>query len=292
LVLGALVVDSWTLLSRLPVRQATSAADFLDAPLGACLQARRWTYFHPHEDFSGYMVWDRPDPSDFDTLAQVLATSHAPEAKPHPMLIDVREMEAFAADTFERAIRYTRANFASLRRAVTRLAVVRPDTVVGAVAAGFFNVVPAFTRVGLFSEPAAAFAWLGREADASVLDEVKALRTTGLGSPLLRDLQHLLDAEPSLAVAEAARRLGLSVRTLQRRLGELGTNLTHESSQARVRLAERLLAESDLSVTEIAFRVGCSSAQHFSTLFRAFRGEPPSAYRARRHGPPNDDGAF
>ena len=27
-------------------------------------------YFRPHEDLSGYIVWDRPEPSDFDALAE------------------------------------------------------------------------------------------------------------------------------------------------------------------------------------------------------------------------------
>ena len=61
-----------------------------------------------------------------------------------------------------------------------------------------------------------------------------------------------------------------------------GTSFQLELDAARVRLAKRLLVESDSSLTEIAYDVGCASPQHFSTLFRRVVGAPPSAWRAER----------
>jgi AraC-like DNA-binding protein len=55
---------------------------------------------------------------------------------------------------------------------------------------------------------------------------------------------------------------------LQRRLTEQKTSFRQELDVARVRLAQRLLLESETSVTEVAIQVGLTSPQHLSTLFR------------------------
>ncbi|MET7640483.1 helix-turn-helix transcriptional regulator [Streptomyces sp. NPDC005438] len=51
----------------------------------------------------------------------------------------------------------------------------------------------------------------------------------------------------------------------------------------RVERAKALLRRGDLSVTEVCFAVGCTSLGSFSSRFTELVGEPPSAYRARRH---------
>ncbi len=48
----------------------------------------------------------------------------------------------------------------------------------------------------------------------------------------------------------------------------------------RARRAQTLLAESDLSITEIAARVGYGSSSHFSKAFRQATGLSPRAFRA------------
>ena len=49
----------------------------------------------------------------------------------------------------------------------------------------------------------------------------------------------------------------------------------------RIERAKELLAESDLTVTEICFEVGFESLGSFSTLFHKTVGWSPSIYRAR-----------
>ncbi len=44
-----------------------------------------------------------------------------------------------------------------------------------------------------------------------------------------------------------------------------------------------MLRDTDLSVTEVCLRVGFTSLGSFSTQFRRFVGESPSAYRTHRH---------
>jgi AraC-like DNA-binding protein len=49
----------------------------------------------------------------------------------------------------------------------------------------------------------------------------------------------------------------------------------------RIERAMALLRRGDLSVTEVCFRVGCSSLGTFSTRFTELVGVPPSIYRRR-----------
>jgi AraC-like DNA-binding protein len=51
----------------------------------------------------------------------------------------------------------------------------------------------------------------------------------------------------------------------------------------RIERAKALLRRGDLSVTEVCMAVGCTSLGSFSARFTELVGEPPSAYRARRH---------
>jgi len=52
-------------------------------------------------------------------------------------------------------------------------------------------------------------------------------------------------------------------------------------TRRRVERAKELLAESELTVTEICFEVGFESLGSFSTLFHKIVGWSPSIYRAR-----------
>ena len=49
----------------------------------------------------------------------------------------------------------------------------------------------------------------------------------------------------------------------------------------RMEQAKRLLAETDMSLSEIALQVGCSDHSHFTALFRVYVDQTPTAYRAQ-----------
>lgn len=90
--------------------------------------------------------------------------------------------------------------------------------------------------------------------------------------------------ESPLSIADAASSLGLSVRTLQRRLADSG--LTYRKLLDRVRLEEacRLIMNSDARLTEVAYQLGFSGPSHFSRAFRRWIGMAPQQFRQRiRH---------
>ncbi|GAB6899208.1 helix-turn-helix transcriptional regulator [Kineosporia succinea] len=62
-------------------------------------------------------------------------------------------------------------------------------------------------------------------------------------------------------------------------------------SEYRMVLAEELLDETDLSFTEITYRVGYASVGTFSSRFKKIVGVPPTTFRQRRRRPcpPEED---
>ena len=76
--------------------------------------------------------------------------------------------------------------------------------------------------------------------------------------------------------------LGISYRHLARHFSaHLGISPKKYQIRARVREARRLLAETRLLVTAIAFELGYPSSQHFAAQFRRVTGRSPSEWRTR-----------
>jgi AraC-like DNA-binding protein len=80
---------------------------------------------------------------------------------------------------------------------------------------------------------------------------------------------------------QAARALGLSDRTLKRRLQDEGTSYRMLLAEVRGRQANELLADETLSLTQIAERMGFSDLSRFSQAYKRWFGVAPSV---GRHG--------
>jgi AraC-like DNA-binding protein len=79
-----------------------------------------------------------------------------------------------------------------------------------------------------------------------------------------------------------ARRLGMGVATLRRRLEEEGTTFSDIVDDVRRKLAERHLSVSSPTVSEVAFLLGFSDVRAFGRAFRRWTGQSPTEYRAER----------
>ena len=86
------------------------------------------------------------------------------------------------------------------------------------------------------------------------------------------------------AIANVAKSLGMSARTMQRRLGELGTTYQIILDDVRRRLARRLLANTDLGMGEIAFVLGFEEVNSFMRAFHGWEKTTPAKWRARAGG--------
>ncbi|MDT8447217.1 MAG: AraC family transcriptional regulator ligand-binding domain-containing protein [bacterium] len=78
-----------------------------------------------------------------------------------------------------------------------------------------------------------------------------------------------------------ARRLGMSPRSLQRKLGEQGLQFRQMVEQARQQWAQIHLAQAQLNITEIAFLLGFSETSAFTRAFKRWTGLSPRDFRLK-----------
>lgn len=91
-------------------------------------------------------------------------------------------------------------------------------------------------------------------------------------------LEWLPQGEPR--VADVARHLAVSVRTLQAALKAEGTSYRSLLSDLRLRLSRGHLKDARVSIAEVSFLVGFSEPSAFHRAFKRWAGQTPQAYRA------------
>jgi AraC-like DNA-binding protein len=83
-------------------------------------------------------------------------------------------------------------------------------------------------------------------------------------------------------IAAVARELGLSDRTLQRRIIDDGATFRQLLLEVRQELAHAYLTRPEMDVTEVAFLLGYEDSNSFYRAFRTWEGTTPSQLRAAR----------
>lgn len=89
-------------------------------------------------------------------------------------------------------------------------------------------------------------------------------------------------AQGSADVGRMAQLLGVSERTLQRRLSELGRRFGEVVDDFRREEAVRLIAMPGMNLVEVAGRLGYSEQTSFTRAFRRWTGSTPTTWRARQ----------
>lgn len=84
--------------------------------------------------------------------------------------------------------------------------------------------------------------------------------------------------------ASVARKLGMTSRTLQRKLAEEGTSFRALRDAVLWQAVEVLLSNPSLKIEAIALSVGFSDVAAFSKAFRRWKGYPPTRHRATLAG--------
>jgi AraC-like DNA-binding protein len=95
------------------------------------------------------------------------------------------------------------------------------------------------------------------------------------------DVRMLVLARPGFFpdVDYVAEKLGLSTRTLRRRLKEEGSSYRELLEEIRFGLAKEYLGETNLPMEEISVLLGYTESGNFSHAFRRWSGESPSRWR-------------
>ena len=92
-------------------------------------------------------------------------------------------------------------------------------------------------------------------------------------------LQLLPNGYPKLSVV--ANLVGISRRTLQRRLMMIGTTYTNLVNELRFDLADELLQNDEMKISKIATELGFVNHSGFCRAFRGWSGMTPRQYRSR-----------
>ncbi len=107
------------------------------------------------------------------------------------------------------------------------------------------------------------------EADATTSDRARAVLRQSLAGGVT-------------GVDDVARRLGLSPRTLQRRLAGEGASFQQVLRETRTALGVHYLAKTTLPIAEVAFLLGFDEPNSFYRAWRAWTGETPDSVRQPR----------
>lgn len=195
-----------------------------------------------------------------DVVCGYLHSEHPlfdPSMKALPPVFVVRLAEGPASSWVHASVAYALEASAPSNRSATVLATRLPELVLMEV-----------LRVHLSAEPSIDHGWLA------------ALRDPVLGPAL--SLMHATPGE-HWTVGELARRTAVSRSVLDDRFRQvLSRSPIRYLTQWRMHLAEGLLGTTDLTVYDVARRVGYQSEEAFSRAFKRERGQAPARWRSSR----------
>jgi AraC-like DNA-binding protein len=121
---------------------------------------------------------------------------------------------------------------------------------------------------------------LQRRADELLAARLRETAEPRIVTEVRREVAAQL-ANDRARVDDVAIALGLSTRTLQRKLAEAGTSFQVVHDAARQALAEELLRDSQLNLTDVAFMLGYREQSSFNRACRDWFGATPARTRER-----------
>ncbi len=265
------------------MRRRIEIERFRRDPVGCFTLGRNWIHFCAHPQLWGVGFFGRPDRTDADALCRSLIVELSDGVPRHRSLVDARQLEHADTGAFAVLHEFARNNLERSRKSVSDVALLHPVGIEGAVAAGFYTAIGAPFRFAAFTDVKRAVEWLDDPLGESVVAEIEGVIAAARGtSPLITAIQAIVQERPANPdLDRICRSLGVSKRTLQRRLRDEGTTFQKELLRARVNLSERRLLDGTESLTALALDLGFASPQHFSRQFRQITGESPSDWRSR-----------
>lgn len=98
---------------------------------------------------------------------------------------------------------------------------------------------------------------------------------------LVTDVEERIATDLSKSQADVAKEIGMSTRTLARRLSNEGTTFSSIVEDYREAMAKTMLTDTVLSMTEVAFVLGYASPSAFSTAFKRWVDCSPKEFRRK-----------
>jgi AraC-like DNA-binding protein len=255
---------------------------FVRSPEERYVAGNSWLAFCT-KGIAGFIMWGSSTVDDILELLSALPVAGSPLAEPRLRYVDIRRIHAIPPASFDLFARYFTEHSEPLAKAVRQVAIVHAQGLAAAIATGFGAVAPMRYPVRSFTEPVEGLGWLGAAAPVPLSARLDALVAERSGTTRFRhDLHAALDASlPDATIARSASSLGMSTRSLQRRLSHEKSTFQRELNHVRIRRAQELLAATTFPLSRVALDVGFASPNHFAAVFRKATGDTPRQWRAR-----------
>jgi AraC-like DNA-binding protein len=135
-----------------------------------------------------------------------------------------------------------------------------------------------------FSAQIASLPTVGRDVFLNTLlrryaDEALAQHPPSFCSKVQEEVARLLP-HGKATISEVAHRLGMSSRTLSRRLSDESVSFAEVLDELRAALAKRYLSERELPVSEIAWLLGYREVSSLTHAFKRWTGMTPKCFRS------------
>lgn len=195
--------------------------------------------------------------------------------------LDVSRMTRVEDGVYQAFLRGVEPLIPALGKRVAMSAIVHSGTLGSAATAGYSQLLGSPWPVSVHTTPESAFNALGCEYESESLRTqlVYLLAHMAEAVAIEERVRQAVAHDLTLDLAGCARLLGMSSRTLQRRLGERSHRFRSISEGERLAVAQRLLATTDASVLSVALEVGYSKVQTLAAAFRRKHGVSPTEWR-------------
>ncbi|MEO8801215.1 MAG: helix-turn-helix transcriptional regulator [Polyangiaceae bacterium] len=259
--------------------------EFERSPAGRYYVGRCFVFWQQSPELDGHSIWGAPDVESIRLIVRFLDTGLV---SPHASLLDMRAVTGVDYASFDAMYRGVRDRQDGFAKTISRQAILRPSGPVGAIILGFYNLIQVRYPVQHFTDQGDALEWMGIAKRGDVLAELADMRESAFGRPELiaRLLAQLTCTTGRGSPDMIAKALGLSVRSMQRKLADLGTSFRDEVHAFRVERAKKLLLETDGSLLVVADSVGFESVRTFTEVFGKRTGESPQSFRMRERKSP------
>jgi AraC-like DNA-binding protein len=260
--------------------EPATPAQFIESPVGRYVATDCTFFACVDEGLHVLSAWGRPNVHSVQLIGQLVFGEHYQRLAPHASLFDFERVDGWCPAVFSATHEMLLRHRAAMARKVTRQAIVHPMGLTGAAVAGYLRLYPPPFATDHFNGLLDAVQWLSVPDPHGVLGALTALRTELSDTPQLNALRaELKRLGPAATLETAARSMGLTARTLQRRLAAAGTSFHRVRSELRLQEAQRMLEDTNDKITSIASALGFSTHQHLSHLFRRWTGKTPSEWR-------------
>ncbi len=261
------------------LRRAESESAFFRSPRGLFVTEANAAYWCWSPELWGATVVGHADTATVRALARWITEERRLDGPLHSAVFDLRGLRGidpaaflvFASFIREPARRFTVGRGAVIPPAggLAEAAVVGATAILETRRQWFFadsldHALRSLEQPG--AEPAVESVLTTLLEEQAVVEKVEAL---------------LASDSPRTTSSEIARLLGLSTRTLQRRLRDANETLRSIRERVRLRSTQRLLVDTDHKIAFIAAELGFSSAGQLTRVFRRLTGLSPTEWRAR-----------